>query len=106
MTSEVKEIHLVFGGDVDEETVLARGFAEPHGAPRLREVVKSGDRVLILIEDGTRGTPITRLLPLVLDAKPREVGENVAATNEFIANRNAAANAYWEESFLPLVGDN
>jgi nickel-dependent lactate racemase len=54
-------------GDVDEETVLARGFAEPHGAPRLREAVKRGDRVLILIEDGTRGTPITRLLPFVLD---------------------------------------
>jgi nickel-dependent lactate racemase len=54
-------------GEVDEEAVLARGFAHPHGAPRLREAVKRGDRVLILVEDGTRGTPITRLLPYVLD---------------------------------------
>jgi nickel-dependent lactate racemase len=53
--------------EVDEETVLARGFAEPHGAPRLREAVYRYDRVLILIEDGTRGTPITRVLPYVLD---------------------------------------
>jgi nickel-dependent lactate racemase len=54
-------------GEVDEEAVLARGFAEPHGAPRLREAVHRRDRVLILVEDGTRGTPITRLLPYVLE---------------------------------------
>lgn len=51
---------------VDEEAVLARGFADPHGAPRLREAVKRADRVLILVEDSTRGTPIPRVLPYVL----------------------------------------
>jgi nickel-dependent lactate racemase len=50
----------------DEEAVLARGFAYPHGAPRLREAVTRRDRVLILVEDSTRGTPIPRLLPVVL----------------------------------------
>src|SRR5919198_1959456 len=54
-----------FGG-VDEEAVLARGFAEPYGAPRLRDAVKPPDRVLILIDDATRGTPVPRLLPHVL----------------------------------------
>lgn len=54
-------------GDADEdELILARGFSEPYGAPRLREMVSSKARVLILIEDGTRGTPIPRLLPFVL----------------------------------------
>lgn len=53
-------------GEVNEEAVLARGFAEPYGATRLREMVKRGDHVLILIEDGTRGTPIPRVLPYVL----------------------------------------
>ncbi|HEY0378971.1 MAG TPA: nickel-dependent lactate racemase [Pyrinomonadaceae bacterium] len=52
---------------VDEAAVLARGFAEPHGAPRLRDTIRRGDRVLILVEDGTRGTPIPRLLPYVLE---------------------------------------
>ncbi|HYG79975.1 MAG TPA: nickel-dependent lactate racemase [Pyrinomonadaceae bacterium] len=52
---------------VDETAVLARGFAEPHGAPRLRDAVRRGDHVLILVEDGTRGTPIPRLLPYVLE---------------------------------------
>jgi lactate racemase len=51
----------------DEEAVLARGFAHPHGAPRLRDAVTRRDRVLILVEDSTRGTPIPRLLPFVLE---------------------------------------
>ncbi|MCA1601977.1 MAG: nickel-dependent lactate racemase [Acidobacteria bacterium] len=52
---------------VNEEEVLARGFREPHGAPRLRAAVGRDDRVLILVEDGTRGTPVERLLPYVLE---------------------------------------
>jgi lactate racemase len=52
---------------VDEEAVLARGFASPHGAPRLRDAVARRNRVLILVEDSTRGTPIHRLLPYVLE---------------------------------------
>jgi nickel-dependent lactate racemase len=53
-------------GEVNEEEILARGFAEPHEAPRLREAVKSTDRVLILIDDSTRGTPVPRLLRYVV----------------------------------------
>ena len=53
-------------GEIDEEDVLARGFAEPYGAPRLRDAVKPTDRVLVLIEDGTRGTPVPRLLKRVI----------------------------------------
>jgi lactate racemase len=52
--------------NVNEEEVLAQGFAHPHGAPRLREAVKSTDRVLIVVDDGTRGTPIPRLLHYVI----------------------------------------
>jgi nickel-dependent lactate racemase len=50
----------------NEEEIIARGFAEPHGALRLREMVNPTDRVLILIDDGTRGTPIPRLLKRVV----------------------------------------
>ncbi len=53
-------------GKVNEAEILARGFAEPHEAPRLREAVKRTDRVLILIDDGTRGTPVPRLLHYVI----------------------------------------
>ena len=50
----------------NEEDVLAQGFAEPYGAPPLREAVKSTDQVLILVDDATRGTPIPRLLYSVI----------------------------------------
>lgn len=52
--------------DVDEQVTLANGFANPHGAPRLRELVKKTDRILILIDDGTRMTPTARIIPHVL----------------------------------------
>lgn len=54
-------------GAVDEAGAVSRGFATPHGARRLREEVRASDRVLVLIEDGTRGTPLPRLLPHVLE---------------------------------------
>jgi lactate racemase len=50
---------------IDEDGVLDHGFANPIGAPRLREAVKSSDRVLLLIDDGTRETPTARILPKV-----------------------------------------
>jgi nickel-dependent lactate racemase len=52
---------------VDEKRVLDDGFAHPIGAPRLREVVKSADRVLLLIDDGTRETPTARVLPKIFE---------------------------------------
>src|SRR5215216_114123 len=60
-------------GTVDEESILAKGFASPIDAPLLRDAVRVGDRVLILIEDGTRGTPIPRVLPHIL-AELNEAG--------------------------------
>ncbi len=69
---EVPESNLlgVFGPaaiGVDESQVLRQGFERPIGAVRLRAAVRGGDRVLILIDDGTRMTPVARILPLVLD---------------------------------------
>lgn len=52
---------------VDEASVLKEGLAKPIGAPRLREAVKWTDRVLIIIDDGTRTTPIDRILPGVFE---------------------------------------
>jgi nickel-dependent lactate racemase len=46
----------------DEEDVLRRGIAEPIGAPRLRDAVRRGDRVIILVDDATRGTPVGLVL--------------------------------------------
>lgn len=51
--------------NTDEGDVLRKGFDHPIGAPRLREAVKPGDRVLIIIDDATRMTPTDRILPQV-----------------------------------------
>jgi nickel-dependent lactate racemase len=51
----------------DERAVLRRAFERPIGAPRLREAVKRGQRVLILVDDGTRETPVARMLPCVFE---------------------------------------
>jgi nickel-dependent lactate racemase len=53
--------------EVIEAAVLRDGFARPIGEPRLREAVRAGSRVLILIDDATRPTPASRILPYVLD---------------------------------------
>src|SRR5262245_6812938 len=52
---------------IDEEAVLSSGLENPFGAPRLRDAVRPRDRVLILIDDGTRDTPIHRLLPYIFN---------------------------------------
>lgn len=52
---------------VNEQEVLKKGMAHPFGAPRLRQVVKGKRRVLILVDDGTRLTPVDRILPHVFE---------------------------------------
>ena len=48
--------------------MLADGLAYPFAAPRLRDAAAGARRVLMLIDDGTRMTPVDRILPGVLDA--------------------------------------
>ena len=51
-------------GDVDG--LLGTALAHPIGAPPLRELVRPGQTVAVLVDDYTRKTPIARLLPPVL----------------------------------------
>jgi nickel-dependent lactate racemase len=53
--------------DVDEQRVLADGFARPIEAPRLRDAVRGAGSVLLLIDDGTRKTPVPKILPHLFD---------------------------------------
>lgn len=52
---------------VDEEKALRHGFANPIGAPRLRDAARGKKNVLVLIDDATRETPTARILPHVLE---------------------------------------
>jgi nickel-dependent lactate racemase len=53
--------------DLAEPQVIAQAIQNPIGAPRLRELVKRGERVLLLPDDVTRATPADRIIPFVLE---------------------------------------
>ncbi len=54
------------GKGLDDE-VLRERIRNPIGAPPLREISKSAERVLIVTDDNTRHTPLHRVLPLILE---------------------------------------
>ncbi len=53
------------GPDIGEAGI-ARAFAEPIGAPRLREIARGRRRACIVVDDLSRPTPGRRLVPAVL----------------------------------------
>jgi len=57
------------GGDVvpDEAMVIRDALENPIGTPRLRDMARSGQRVVIVTSDATRPCPSERLLPPILD---------------------------------------
>lgn len=52
--------------DRAEAEIIADAIAHPIGAPRLRNLVKRDERVLILPDDNTRMTPAARIVPFIL----------------------------------------
>ncbi|HEX7446448.1 MAG TPA: nickel-dependent lactate racemase [Pirellulales bacterium] len=53
-------------GKTDEEQIIQRGIQHPIGTPPLNQMVRKQDRVLILVDDYTRGSPVKKVLPHVL----------------------------------------
>ena len=49
------------------EAEVARALADPIGAPRLREIVKPGEKIAIITSDITRPCPTYRIMPPLLD---------------------------------------
>ncbi len=69
---------------VNEAAVLRDGFERPIDAPRLRDAlrdrVQGNGRVLILVDDGTRTTPVARMLPAIFEElKAAEIGDDRVA---------------------------
>jgi nickel-dependent lactate racemase len=52
--------------DAEEEVLLARALTDPIGAPPLRDAARPEDRILILVDDATRGTPVPLILRHVI----------------------------------------
>ena len=53
--------------DRPEDAIIAHAVRNPIGAPRLRELIRPGERVLLLPDDVTRATPAHRILPYILE---------------------------------------
>ena len=53
-------------GVADVEAEVRRSLAAPIGLPRLAELARPGMKVLIVVDDDSRPTPVARLMPHVL----------------------------------------
>ena len=49
------------------EAEVRRALAEPIGSPRLREIVKPGEKIAIVTSDLTRPMPTCQVMPALLD---------------------------------------
>lgn len=52
---------------LSEEEILQQAFRSPIGSPPLSEMVKPGEKVVIITSDITRPVPTAKILPLVVD---------------------------------------
>jgi len=50
-----------------EEAEVRRALEEPIGTPRLREIVKPGEKIAIVTSDITRPMPTAKVMPVLLD---------------------------------------
>ncbi|HVJ48966.1 nickel-dependent lactate racemase [Desulfitobacterium sp.] len=71
----------------DHEAVL-RALRNPRGTKPLRELVKSSDRVVIVISDITRPTPNQKLVPWILEELTHVPLENVTIINGLGTHRD------------------
>lgn len=53
--------------DSSEEDLLLRALLQPIGTPSLAEMARGKKRVLIIVDDNTRLTPVHKILPYVLE---------------------------------------
>ena len=74
VAAEVPEGQILFRGELEElpavedfEAALLTQLDDPIGAPPLRELAAGRTKVLVLVEDATRHTPVDRILPVLFD---------------------------------------
>ncbi|MCO1600166.1 nickel-dependent lactate racemase [Desulfosporosinus nitroreducens] len=83
----------------DHELVLD-ALSNPKGTNPLREMVKSTDRVVIVISDITRPTPNYKLIPWILEELPHVPVENITIINGLGTHRDQT-----REEFIEMLGE-
>ena len=56
-----------FPGVEDEEGEIRRAIRNPIACPKIRELVKAGQKAVIIADDLTRVTPCKKIIPILLD---------------------------------------
>ncbi|EGW40419.1 nickel-dependent lactate racemase [Desulfosporosinus sp. OT] len=84
----------------DDHEVVLNALRNPIGTKPLKEMVKSSDRVVIVISDITRPTPNHKLIPWILEELPHVPIENVTIINGTATHRDQT-----REEFVEMLGE-
>ena len=84
----------------DDHEAVSHALRNPSGTKPLREMVKSSDRVVIVISDITRPTPNQKLVPWILEELPHVPLENVTIINGLGTHRDQT-----REEFIEMLGE-
>ena len=84
----------------DDHEVVLNALRNPIGTKPLKEMVKSSDRVVIVISDITRPTPNHKLIPWILEELPHVPLENVTIINGTATHRDQT-----REEFVEMLGE-
>ena len=84
----------------DDHQLVLNSLRNPIGTKPLKEMVKSTDRVVIVISDITRPTPNHKLVPWILEELPHVPIENVTIINGTATHRDQT-----REEFVAMLGE-
>ncbi|SPF34154.1 nickel-dependent lactate racemase LarA [Candidatus Desulfosporosinus infrequens] len=84
----------------DDHEVVLNALRSPIGTKPLREMVKSSDKVVIVISDITRPTPNHKLIPWILEELPHVPLKNVTIINGTATHRDQT-----REEFVEMLGE-
>ncbi|MDR3541490.1 MAG: nickel-dependent lactate racemase [Desulfosporosinus sp.] len=84
----------------DDHEVVLNALRSPIGTKPLRELVKSSDKVVIVISDITRPTPNHKLIPWILEELPHVPIKNVTIINGTATHRDQT-----REEFVEMLGE-
>lgn len=87
-------------GEPDEREAVLKALRRPIGTPPLREIISSSESVAIVIPDGTRPFPGSRVVPWVLEEL-----SHIPAQNLVIINGTGSHRANTEAELQGMLGE-
>lgn len=85
----------------NDHALVIEALRNPRGTKSLREMVKSSDKVVIVISDITRPTPNHKLIPWLIEELPHVPIENITIINGLGTHRDQT-----RDEFIAMLGEN